>query len=109
MAGPWGLVFLSDGSLVASDAAHHRVLVFKKPSGGDFTTFQRATNVIGQNDFNSRGVGNGSAQLNGPRHMGVDSSDRLYVADSFNNRVLIFPLGNAVPTTGLSAALPSTG
>jgi uncharacterized protein (TIGR03437 family) len=109
MAGPWGLVFLSDGSLVASDAAHNRVLVFKKPSQGDFTTFQRASNVIGQNDFNSRLSGNGNAQLNNPRHMGVDTSDRLYVADSINGRVQIFALGNAVPQTGLAAALTIPG
>lgn len=109
LARPWGLALLANGSLAVSDIAHNRVLIFRKPSGGDFTNFQRAENVLGQNDFNSIASGNGIAQLNQPRHMGIDSSDRLYVADTLNNRVQIFLLGGAIPTAGLAAALPITG
>jgi DNA-binding beta-propeller fold protein YncE len=110
MGQPWGLALLADGSIAASDVLHNRVLIFRKPRNGDFTNFQRAEAVLGQNDFNSRLPGNGINQLSGPRHMGIDSSDRLYVADTLNNRVMIFPVGGgSIPPFGLARAVEIPG
>jgi uncharacterized protein (TIGR03437 family) len=109
MGQPWGLAFLADGSIAASDVLHNRVLIFRKPRNGDFQNFQRADAVLGQNDFNSRLPGNGINQLDRPRHMGIDSSDRLYVADLGNNRVMIFPVGGVIAPTGLARAVEIPG
>jgi uncharacterized protein (TIGR03437 family) len=46
--------------------------------------------VFGQADFNSSAAGSGGGQLNSPHHLGVDSDDRLYVADSGNSRIAIW-------------------
>ena len=35
-----------------------------------------------------------------PRHISTDNEARLYVADSGNNRILIFDQINLTPTTG---------
>ncbi|MBX3396960.1 MAG: NHL repeat-containing protein [Phycisphaerae bacterium] len=50
--------------------------------------------VIGQSDFSTNGInqgGAGAGSLNGNRGLFVDSSGRLWVADSGNNRVLSWP------------------
>jgi sugar lactone lactonase YvrE len=90
MRTPWGLALTNDGHLMVSDASHHRVLVFRKPEGGDFRSGQNADLVIGQSDFTSSGSGNATNRFNSPRSLAVDTSDRLYVADAGNNRISIF-------------------
>jgi uncharacterized protein (TIGR03437 family) len=96
MGTPFGLALFSDGSLAASDSLFNRVLIFKRPAGGDFTSFvQNADIVLGQQDFFSITSGTLQNQLAGPTHMAVDSSDRLYVCDPgnsqfSNNRVVVF-------------------
>ena len=87
---PWGLAFSSDGSLAVSDAAHNRVLIFKKPAGGDFTSGMDASQVIGQPDYLTTTTGTASNRFNSPRGIAIDANDRLYVTDSGNNRVSIF-------------------
>ena len=107
---PFGIAVLSDGSVAVSDAIHNRVLLFKRPQGADFTNGQAAATVFGQPDFESSqpSVGNSSSPpstsgLNGPRHIAVDTSDRLYVCDTGNDRVLIFTnsrnAANGVPSS----------
>ncbi|MGH9558403.1 MAG: hypothetical protein ACRD30_04120 [Bryobacteraceae bacterium] len=90
LASPFGLVLLSDGSLAVSDASQNRVVIFKHAAGSDFQNGQNAAVVLGQVDFNSALPGNGVASMNSPRHMAADGFDRLFVADSGNNRVLAF-------------------
>ena len=51
MNAPFGLALFADGSLAVSDAAHNRILLFRRPTGGDFTTGQAAAVVLGQSDF----------------------------------------------------------
>jgi uncharacterized protein (TIGR03437 family) len=93
---PYGLTIFSDsgapgsGSLAVSDIQANRVLVFTRPSGGDFTSGQQAQFVVGQPNFSQAVAGNGSSQLNSPRGLAVDSGDRLYVCDSGNNRLIVF-------------------
>lgn len=96
MTQPFGLAIFADsgpaasGSLAVSDLAANRILVFNRPSGGDFSSGQEAEFVIGQASFSQASAGNTTSQLNNPRGLAVDSGDRLYVADSANNRLIVF-------------------
>ena len=97
MHSPWGVALFADtagnplaGGIAVSDPAYNRVLFFKKAAGGDFVNGQAAYLVIGQQSFSTFGAGNGSASFNFPLGIASDTSDRLYVADSNNNRVLVF-------------------
>jgi DNA-binding beta-propeller fold protein YncE len=58
-----------------------------------------ATNVLGQNDFTSGyqdGISPDYFGLNSPQAIAVDSSDHLlFVADSQNNRVLVYQLNSS--------------
>jgi DNA-binding beta-propeller fold protein YncE len=80
------VAFTAEGNLLISDSTHNRVLLFKPP----FQNGMAAANVIGQTDFGSSVAGNAANRLNRPQEISVDTDDRLYVADSANNRVQIF-------------------
>jgi uncharacterized protein (TIGR03437 family) len=90
MAYPFGLAFTVDGHVVVSDAVHSRVLMFRRPAGGDYANGQAADLVIAQPDFFTVGRSNASNRLNSPRHIAIDTDDRLYVTDAGNNRVLVY-------------------
>ena len=98
MHSPWGLALFADatnatplsGSLAVSDPSYNRVLIFKKQAGGDFVSGESASIVLGQSSFSGTGVGTGDAAMNSPRGIASDTSDRVYVADALNNRVLVF-------------------
>ena len=107
MSTPYGIALFSDGSLAVSDAAQDRVMVFQRPSGGDFTNGQAAAHVFGQQDFSGVGVGSGIGNLSSPRQVSIYSSaffaDQLYVADTGNNRIVLY--NNArVASNGASAS-----
>src|SRR5262249_29106381 len=86
MRSPYGLAFTTDGSLLVSDSALNRVVLFAgKPE--NFTNGMVAAKIFGQPDFGSFQSGSDSNQFNMPRHIATDSDDRLYVADSGNNRL----------------------
>jgi uncharacterized protein (TIGR03437 family) len=108
MSRPFGLAFLSDGSLLASDAAHSRVLLFQRPAGGDFTIGQAATSVFGQPDFVTTSVSNEIRRLALPRGIATDTDDRLYVCDTGKARVVIFNRAT-IPVTDPSPALVIAG
>jgi uncharacterized protein (TIGR03437 family) len=76
----------SEGSLIVVDNAHHRALVFSKP----FANGMAASRVFGQPDFTSSSAAAENNRMNSPRHAAVDTDDRLYIADTLNQRVLIF-------------------
>lgn len=101
MVQPFGLTLFASGSLAVSDANANRVLVFNKPAG-DFANGAKADLVIGQPSFSQFGSGNSSNQMSSPRHIAVDSSDRLFVCDSGNNRLMVFSKPTAsTPAAGL--------
>jgi len=77
-------------NLAVSDAFHNRVLIFQHAAGADFQNGQAASVVLGQSSFNNLSASNATNGMNSPRHISADSSDRLYVADSGNNRLLVF-------------------
>jgi uncharacterized protein (TIGR03437 family) len=103
MISPWGIAFTVAGDLLVSDAAANRVLFFRKPAGGDFSSGQGAEKVFGQADFQTISSGSDLNRFNGPRHIAVDTDDHLYVCDPGNARVLVFDrVGSA--SSGASAA-----
>jgi uncharacterized protein (TIGR03437 family) len=104
LSAPFGLALLANGSLAVSDFAHNRVVIFRRPPGGDFSNSQPASLVLGQLDFSSQGAGPGPAQMRGPRHIAVDSSDRLYVMDTGNNRMMVFT-NLAISSNGAASVL----
>jgi uncharacterized protein (TIGR03437 family) len=96
---PYGLALFNGptgvsnaGGLAVSDPVHNRILIFDKPAGGDFTSGQAASIVLGQQNFTSTSVPATAttASLNGPHLIASDTSDFLYVADTYNNRLLVF-------------------
>ncbi len=111
----------SNNDLYISDRDNHRVLFFPSTSPNGYTnqcsTFTTttttsipittttptmptlpnttATVVYGQLDFVSELVAPiTSDSLNGPHDVFVDSNENVYVADTFNSRVLIYQAGN---------------
>ncbi|HEY3825220.1 MAG TPA: hypothetical protein VGL82_11725 [Bryobacteraceae bacterium] len=95
-ASPGGLFAVGDAIGVA-DTLNSRILVF--PPVAQWTpgaTFQAAIELAGQSDYSS-GVSNqgqptaGSSTLSVPGAAAFFGSE-LYVADSFNNRVVVIPL-----------------
>jgi uncharacterized protein (TIGR03437 family) len=87
MLAPYGLAFTVEGHLLVSDPAFNRVLLFRKEN---FGVGAAASAVFGQPDFRTR---TGSTERSGfqePRGIATDSSNRLYVCDTLNNRVSVF-------------------
>ena len=114
MRTPYGVAISGTNGLLVSDIAFNRVLYFKFTSNGTFTAGsdngRAASKVFGQQDFFGTGSGNSTTQLNAPHHIAADTSGRLYVADTGNNRVLIFhdPNSANTPTAGDVAPLALT-
>ena len=99
---PFGLALLSDGSLAVSDFFHNRVVIFRRPRGGDFSNGLIGSIVLGQPSFDQSTFGTGLASMHNPTHIAADSSDRLYLCDTTNNRMLVFT--NVLQTTNGSTA-----
>jgi uncharacterized protein (TIGR03437 family) len=120
MFAPYGLAFspscntasqacAAPNGLVVSDEGDNRVL-YIPTTNGTFTAGAgngtAATVVFGQSSFNTTGTGNALTAMNGPHHVSCDTNGYVYVADTGNNRVLIFPDPHAAGTapTGEQAA-----
>lgn len=78
-----------DGTrLFVADASNHRVLIWNSlPT----INGQAADLVLGQTLFTTRTSGVSSNKFNNPQGIAIDSSN-LYIADSTNNRVLVWSL-----------------
>jgi uncharacterized protein (TIGR03437 family) len=103
LAFPTSIAFTFDGSLLVSDAAHNRVLLYRKPAGGDFTNGQAADRVFGQANFDTGARGTGANRFAAPRGIAVDSDDRLYVTDAGNSRIVIYDRINLASNDPLPA------
>ena len=77
--------------LFIADTSNHRVLIWNTIP---IFSGQNADVVVGQTNFTNNTSGNMAQQMSSPRGVYCDGT-KLYVADSGNNRVLIF---NTVPT-----------
>src|SRR5690606_1625649 len=88
MRGPVGLAIDAEGRLWVADAGNHRILRFdgaaSKADGA------AANGVLGQANFTTSDTGLSANGLNNPQGVAVDGNGRLWVADTFNNRVLRF-------------------
>lgn len=83
---PVSVAVTGDGKVVAADAALHRVLIFQGP----FENGQPAALVLGQPDGETAAAGSEGNQMNFPLGVAVDAQERIYVADTNNNRLLVF-------------------
>ncbi len=91
LSGPLALALDGNDNLYVDDDNNNRILFY--PAGS--TT---ATQVYGQGgSFTTNATNSGgsvsASNLNDPEGITVDSNGNLYVADSNNNRVLMFPAG----------------
>jgi sugar lactone lactonase YvrE len=93
---PRGMAIDSANNLYVADTGNNRVLEYDTPLGkggvadrvfGQFGSF--IVNVVNNNGANATGAPSAS-NLNGPYGVGVDSQQNVYVADTLNNRVLIY-------------------
>lgn len=83
-------VFVSSGVLYVSDTYNYRVTMYSLPITANA---QAAFRVLGQPDFVTRTPNNGgisSMSLGGPTNLFI-SSNTLFVSDSANHRILVFP------------------
>ena len=82
---PRGVAVSPTGRLVVADTGNNRVLVYDGP-----WTDTVADVVLGQSGMTTRTAGSGTAQLNAPEGVFVDSGGAIWVADTGNNRVIRF-------------------
>ncbi|MFZ3213647.1 MAG: hypothetical protein WA188_19250 [Terriglobales bacterium] len=106
----------SAGNLWVGDSGNNRVLQFMPP----FANGMSATLVLGQASFTTSAAATTQSGLSAPFGIAFDSSGALVVADSGNNRTLLFTpsfsnnqnaafvIGQADFTTG-TAATTATG
>lgn len=109
MAQPYGLAFSGVNGLLVSDLQYNRVLYFPM-ANGDLTSPQgeSAFKVFGQPDFVTVVKGTDYYSMSAPHHVSTDSYGFLYVADTGNNRVMIFgdPHDPGTPTGHALALQP---
>ena len=121
---PYGLAFTpscntptqactAPNGLLVSDQADNRVLYIPTTNGtfvAGSDNGKAATVVFGQAGFNAISAGATLAGMSNPHHISCDTNGYVYVADSGNNRVLIFPdphgAGTAPAGEAASASIP---
>jgi hypothetical protein len=98
-------VTLGGGNLYIADTGNHRVLVMKTPVASG----QIPTRVFGQPDLSQARPNSGgmpsARTLNAPRGVFVDSA-RLLIADTANNRVLVYDPNSTSPDAQLVLGQP---
>ncbi len=89
--------------LFVVDGGNHRILTFDV-TPQSLETGMSAKTVIGQPDFNSNQPGVGAARFDRPSRLSFDDlTERLFVADGGNQRVLVFDVRPAVLDLGSTA------
>jgi sugar lactone lactonase YvrE len=86
---PYGITFDSQGNLWVTDSGNNRVLEFIPP----FTNGERASLILGQTSFNAGAIDTGghtAGTLDQPHGIAFDAAGNLWVADSTNNRILVY-------------------
>ena len=103
LSSPQGIYVDPAYSLYVADSGANRALVFPNtkdaPAAGS-----TASVVIGQAQFSSAAAGSGVSGLRSPSDVALDSSGNIYVSDTGNNRVLVFPSLLFLPLSGAFAA-----
>ncbi len=100
VSAPQGIYVDQASNLYVVDSGANRVLAFSNtqtaPASGASATY-----VIGQGNFNGA---TGGTAFKGPVGIGLDSRGQIYISDSGNNRVLIFPSLILLPSSGAVAS-----
>ncbi|MBP7831526.1 MAG: putative Ig domain-containing protein [Candidatus Pacebacteria bacterium] len=85
-------------TLFVADTASNRVLVYTLGTDGTRAS-QTASYALGQPDLTSSSPGTSDNQMSGPEGLAIDLVNRqLFVADTGNNRVLVFNIQSGVNT-----------
>jgi uncharacterized protein (TIGR03437 family) len=105
---PGGL-FAIGTSIGAVDTANSRILIFPPVEQWlPNATYQAAIEVAGQPDFASSSANRGQATAGPDRFSGPGSAvffgSELYVADTFNNRVVVMPQNGTLPNASFGGA-----
>jgi DNA-binding beta-propeller fold protein YncE len=105
LSSPFGSAYdPTTGRLFISDSGNARVLVFDAATS-TITNGENAENVLGQSDFVSGVAMTTQSGIAGPQGLAYDpATSRLFVADSFNNRVLVFDAATSTITDGVDAS-----
>ncbi|MBI2463271.1 MAG: LysM peptidoglycan-binding domain-containing protein [Candidatus Spechtbacteria bacterium] len=93
-------VEIADGKMVVADSSNNRILIWNSVPNSSTP----ADLVLGQPNFTSNTANNGgisASTLNGPQSV-IYVGGRLFIADSSNNRILIW---NSVPNSSTPADL----
>jgi sugar lactone lactonase YvrE len=88
---PLGCAVDKQDNLYISDLINNRVMFFPKGS-------VNATRVYGQTNFSTSFGGCNARNFNSPIGIALDSNGNLFVADTSNNRVVVFPPGSTTPS-----------
>ena len=89
---PSGLAYYKKGEIayfVVTDAWNNRVLIYTGTDIQDATS-KNPTYILGQKDENTSTPGYELYEMNWPMDCAIDSTGRLYVADTHNNRILVY-------------------
>ncbi len=90
--------------LFVADTSNNRVLVFNVATA-TIANNETSTNVLGQTDFVSSGATTTQAGLSAPSAVSYDAANsRLFVADTSNNRVLVFNVATATISNNENAS-----
>jgi sugar lactone lactonase YvrE len=104
---PYGIWLTSTDKLWVCDSFNNRLVRFD--SASTKSNGAAANGVVGQANFTSKTLGTSSRTLNFPFfNPFVDTSDALWVPDSFNNRVLRFPADITLPVLSVTSTVPAT-
>jgi DNA-binding beta-propeller fold protein YncE len=112
--GPAGVAVGPDGRLFVVDFFNHRVLSWSLAAA--FVNGQPADLVLGQANFDSNETSAAANRMYLPESVAVDASGNVYVADTYNQRVMVFepPLATNMSATtfgsnGCEAPAPAPG
>lgn len=97
MSTPYGIAIdPTSGAVFVTDLDHNRVLRY--PDLSSLTNGAAAEAAFGQPDLTQSAPGLSATSLNGPEGLHLDSSGRLWIADTANNRVLMYENASTLPT-----------
>jgi sugar lactone lactonase YvrE len=88
---PQGVATDSEDHLYVADSGYNRILMYDSPTADKAL----ATGVIGQTGFSQVSSTTSASGFRNPYGITFDSADNLWVADTCNNRVLMFRLSSA--------------
>ncbi len=107
MSQPYGVTYDSDSDrLFVAQSGNHRVTVYDTT---EITDGEAAINILGQTSFLTATSGTTISKLNQPRGVAYDPINKsLFVAESGNNRIMLFDAGAPVIDFSLTETGGST-